>query len=406
MGSSCCVTFEDCVFRRCGLVVLAGAQTTLVIPQFQCMDASTHGLSVCANGPGSHVVIQDGSIVGGVQGVVVQAGARLEAFDVTLTMFRSIGVEVKEAGSCIALTRCSIVCEEKVEPIALCGVLVQSCSSAHLSEVCITHFCYGVMVNTKAAADLADCKVSQAEESCVQVCGRGTGCLERCTVSRGSEYGIIVCDPGSRVDAAHCHVSDNGTTGVYASENGWFHAVSCTSSSNGATTNVLKAGYQASYGGLVELTDCCSDGDSFGCVALAGGKVFAHKVSVSRCTHDGFLAAEDGQAVLRECSSTECGDSGMYAAHDGSKVDAEGCTLSQNGSHGVHCNHGAVAVVRGSCSSGNKKEGYKAGGGAQMVVNNSSSDGDGGGGYGVSAGGKLTMVEVKVDGVCKSCELP
>lgn len=102
----------------------------------------------------------------------------------------------------------------------------------------------------------------------------------------------------------------------------------------------------------------------------------------------------------------ECHADGMLVEHEGSQLDAEGCTLKQNAGCGVLAVLDAMALARACCSSWNGFQGYKAAGGAQMTVSSSSSDRDGlGGGCGVSADGKVTMVEVTVDGFCKSCEL-
>lgn len=84
MGSSRHITFEDCIFLSCSLVVVAGAHATLMERRFRDMDSFIHRLSIFAGGAESQVVIQSGIILGGVHGVVVQAGARLEASDLII----------------------------------------------------------------------------------------------------------------------------------------------------------------------------------------------------------------------------------------------------------------------------------------------------------------------------------
>lgn len=381
MGSRCCPILHDCTFRSCSLIVLAGARATLATPQFQDMDACTNSLSVCADGAGSCVFIRGGSIIGGVQGVAVQAGARLEASDFTITRVGMIGLEVKDEKSSVALTGCSISAIEMDQVIEECrGVRVQSSSSAHLSDVSISEFSEGVGVHGHASATLVDCKLTGCDHSCVNVCGGSTGRLDRCTISDGRCFGIEASGAGSQVHATHCHIFDNGGSGLSAYRHGSINAVSCTSRRNGLEYECSNAGYEASKQGVVQLSECTSDGDYNGCL-VDGGNLVAHKVNVTRSETDGFVVG-GGHAELIECSSKGCRGSGMFVHGDQSQLDVEGF-----------------------CSSGNE-EGYMACDGAQLTVSRSSSVGDGGGGYGVRKGGKLTMVEVTVDGVCKSCEVP
>ena len=87
LGSGSAVTFEDVVFEKCSLVVVDGAHSTLTRSQFREMAASTAGLSVCADGHGTKVAVNGGTISGGTQGMLVQAGASLQASE-----FNIIGI--------------------------------------------------------------------------------------------------------------------------------------------------------------------------------------------------------------------------------------------------------------------------------------------------------------------------
>lgn len=52
----------------------------------------------------------------------------------------------------------------------------------------------------------------------------------------------------------------------------------------------------------MKLTECRSDGDAYGCMALLGGEIVAPIVDVTRSRTDGWFVAHGGQAELRECS--------------------------------------------------------------------------------------------------------
>ena len=77
-GAGCQATFEDTVFDRCSLVVLSAARATLSKVAFKNMKASPSGLGMIVHGLSSRVAVQGGTVAGGTQGVVVQAGGDLE----------------------------------------------------------------------------------------------------------------------------------------------------------------------------------------------------------------------------------------------------------------------------------------------------------------------------------------
>lgn len=85
-GCSC--TFTNVRFHACSLVALAGAQVKLVSSNFANMGSSTSGLSLFAHGAGTTVNIQGSIVMGGTQGLAVQAGAHLEASGMSISTWR------------------------------------------------------------------------------------------------------------------------------------------------------------------------------------------------------------------------------------------------------------------------------------------------------------------------------
>lgn len=405
LGSGCIVAFEDTIFDKCSLVVLEGAQARLTRPQFQDMGASTAGLSICADGSGTEVIVQGGSITGGTQGVLLQAGGSLQASDFTIAGVEGVGIEAKDKGSNLDLTNCKLSAfapENKELHILQCAMHVYGSAIAHLSTVHISGMRFGLDVCTLASAQLADCSVTGTESMCVRFQKGGTGNLKNCTLEGSKSDGLYVDGEGSRAVVCNCQFIQN-ECGAVAVNAGVLTADGCASSGN------KNEGYIASAKGVVELTSCTSDGDGGddwgGCAARTEGKLTGHKVTVTASAADGFRVEGEGEVVLRECSATKCKENGIYASMKGSRLDAEGCTVERNGECGVCAESNSVVEVRNCRSVGNTNQGYCATGGAQMTVTSSSSNGDEAG-CSTDDGGALNMEAVTVNGISQSGKLP
>lgn len=107
-GSSCSPTYSDVTFHNCTLVVLSGAHVTLVCPQFTASHSPSSSVTIFAHGTGSKVVVEGGTVTEGKQAATVQAGARLEASDLAITHMELAGVEVKDEGSSVHLSGCTL----------------------------------------------------------------------------------------------------------------------------------------------------------------------------------------------------------------------------------------------------------------------------------------------------------
>ena len=169
-------------------------------------------------------------------------------------------------------------------------------------------------------------------------------------------------------------------------------------------------------GGVLEVTDCSSDGDRVGCAATEGAMLVGDNVHVWRSAKDGFCVSHGGQALLTECASSGCVANGMHAGCHGSQLTAEGCVARDCRGRGYMVKVEAVASLSGCSSSGNAGAGYFAATDGTMIVSCSSSDGDGVAERGVGdstqrgavavQGGVLHMEGLTVDGSYKCYELP
>lgn len=91
-GSSCSITFENCVFELHPRGDALGALRTPHAPLQGHAPLSHSSLSVCAVDSGTSVVIRGGGIKGGMQGVLVHHGAHVEASDLTISEILEVGV--------------------------------------------------------------------------------------------------------------------------------------------------------------------------------------------------------------------------------------------------------------------------------------------------------------------------
>lgn len=131
-------------FDGCSLLVLAGAHVTLENVTFKNMHRGSNRIGMVAQCAGTVAMVQGGSITGGLQGVAVQAGARLEASNLTIAEIEVLGVEVQDKGSTLKLSSCKLKdfsAEFSDHPIGLCGVRVHSSSRAHISDLCTADGC-------------------------------------------------------------------------------------------------------------------------------------------------------------------------------------------------------------------------------------------------------------------------
>lgn len=132
------------------------------------------GISMLVHGAGTQASVNSGTITGRTQRVSVQAGASLEASDLTIIHVEVTGVEAKDEDSFVKLTRCNLHGFsdqvyarlengwETTEDVWVRGVYVHCSSTAELCSISVTgqEIACGVAVCTSASATLAGCGAS------------------------------------------------------------------------------------------------------------------------------------------------------------------------------------------------------------------------------------------------------
>ena len=178
-GSGCGVTFSNCTFTDCTLLVLHGAHATLVSPQFSRSTSSRTGTPVYASGTGTVVQLDGGSITGGTFGVCVDEGAHLEASSVTVCAVEVLGVLVQGRKTTAELSHCIIGDSRRfkswsVHSGASVGVRVCSGGAAKVTGVTVRGVEQGCEVHTRGKAALQGCTLKDITSNMLDVCGRGS----------------------------------------------------------------------------------------------------------------------------------------------------------------------------------------------------------------------------------------
>lgn len=361
---------------------------------------------------------------------------------------------MKDEGSIVKLATCTLKDFLPLynDTFSVRGVHAHSGSKAELGDVKVSGGVFAVDVRSSAEAQLVNCIIKDAIQSCVVVRDGAHGKLEGCVLERTKmnlpkTFGLYVDGTGSVVRANRTKLLEHAQSGAFVRSSGALVAYACMSAGNHV------AGFVVHTNSLMELTDCTSERDGKGCLVEEGGSLTAVNVAVARCEDEAFAIGEEGEAELIDCSGTNCGEEGVQLAHKGTLVKMETCTFSENEYDNVVVRQGAKAILKGctlsksvsrseiaadgegtevdlegstmhgnakcgvlalqgsraivkSCiSQGNKQVGYQAAGGAKMTVIESTSDGDLVG-CGVGEGGEIQMQAVVVDGVAKGGKLP
>lgn len=349
-GAACTTRFSNVHFHGCTVVVLAGAHVTLerttvqpvklLLPAIQ----QAKGLAVFAHGIGTHVVLRDSCIKGVVQGATVQGAARLEAYNITMCAISVVGLEVKDEGSSVKLSECTLSdFTPGTLPQAVRGVYVHSNSSAEMIDVTVSRCMrWGVCISTQATATMSGCTVSETQLQCVLVMCGGTLWATSCTVEDSdAQQGLLCRDEGSSVDASSCVFKNNAGSGVAAGRGATVAVRDCRCSHNKLAGLAVK-----DQGSVLRVTGGVSMVNQVGLHAFDGGRLAAHNVVVSTSLLQGLSVRSQGVAVLSECCVRRCGMEGLHAQHEGSVLEAEGCTVYRTCLACVHVTCRAKACLK------------------------------------------------------------
>ena len=354
-GRGCNVTFTNVSFERCTVVAVAGATVTLTACVFSLDPSARHGLALLASGAGTTVHmgahgVEGCTIEGGLQGVSVQAGAKLHASCLVVTQVSVVGVEVTGAGSQLELHNCDICSFPRLQKVGIVGVhelnadsseeheslnvavAVRKRSSAHLNQVKVRKVGCGVEVDD-ASATLVACTVEDVQGgACLEFGNGARGAVKDCTLMKSRDSGISASGAKTKVDVSDCGLQGHWHGGLYIWQGAQIAAQRCHASGN------KEAGYVAADDGtLLTLTDCESTGDQIGCSAKEGGKLVATRVTVDESVTGGIVAWEGGKGACTECVVTAARDRGVVVCEAGN-VSLKKCAVRSCMREGVYVN--------------------------------------------------------------------
>lgn len=370
-GKGCNVSFRDVNFDDCTLVALSGSHVSLESTEFVHETPLGSNISIFAEGTGTRVWFHDGFVGGGVQGAVVQQGARFEASDVTFEDIVVTGVLAQHESTSVALTGCTM---QQFSP-----------QYSHLND--------GLWAHSHATASLRQCNFAHAGRSCVFASEGSTTDLHDCVMLE-SATGLLAVDNETQVQASSCHFLQNTDIGVHALAGASISADSCRSMGN------EPAGY-ATRGAQMHLRSCSSADDGIGCVVSEGGQLLAELVHVSGAFGNGFECEGAGRMDLKLCTATSCVTHGVFcndeALSGAAVVRAVGCTMQVNEQSGFVAGNGADMTLKACCSRQNKDAGLSAthSGVVNVIMSHFDDNTDG---MWVEGNGKLTVTDCDVAG--------
>ena len=202
-GTGCSVTFTNTTFHHCTLVCLAGVQVAVHQCSFVAeMDGLSAGISMVADGAGTCVEMQGGSVTGGYIGGLVQSGAHLSDTDVTISCVSVAAVKATGECSSLSLTKCRVHDFSPVYKEQKLGV--------------------GVVVTHKCQAQLLSCDidVSTAAWTGMEVSAGATATVTYCSFQGSVAAGLVSGHSGSCVNAVRCVFHFNASSGAAAVKNG------------------------------------------------------------------------------------------------------------------------------------------------------------------------------------------
>lgn len=223
-GKGCKVTFTNVKFKNCCLVILAKAKCTLNDVTFD--NEKFHLLSIAVKDSGSKVVMREGVITGGENGIFLSEGSCLEASGVTVEKILSIAVKSTGKKSSVMLTDCTFknfLSIKKLYPMLDAyteAISLRFQSTGTFQKVKIEGADVGMYLHHSTAV-LSECTVSDCLEKGVDVRGGAKVTAVGSTFSRtgpgpgvGVSSGVVAYDSGTSVSVEKCTFEENNESAV------------------------------------------------------------------------------------------------------------------------------------------------------------------------------------------------
>ncbi|MBC7272091.1 MAG: right-handed parallel beta-helix repeat-containing protein [Streptomyces sp.] len=340
-----------------GIEVRDGARPTVR----RCTVDNPAGIGIAVVDGGGGVFEECEVVSAGQSGVAVRGGAhpRLERCRVHHTS--GAGLTATGDNSMLEAVGC------EVYEVRGSGVQITGRATAHLTD-CEVHrtTADGVTLDTDAVLTLADCRLHDIPENAVDLRSRAVLTLTRTTVSRFGRNGLSVWDPGTRVDANQCEISDS--TGdypaVWVSDGATAVLDSCrvhdvpdalfvldrgsradvvdsdltqvrntaVSVSDGATAQLddcrireaATGAWFRDHGSGGTLNNCSLDGVQTGVIVTKGADPVIERCTVDSPAEAGFYVSAGGRGTFQHCRVTGSGGYGFHVI-DGSRTTLRKC---------------------------------------------------------------------------------
>lgn len=393
-GTNTKVHFTNACFLDCCLVVTDGATATLADSCFSqnhnsgSSSSSSRGISIYSTGAGSSVILQGGSITGGLWGAIITDGASMSAEKVQMIGEDWVAVEVQGIDTSLSLKSCILEDHTAAAASVLPTEAVQkSLKSASVQSV-------GVVVGSGATCSVVDCDIRPFRvglsashshlnllrtsiKGCLQSCCslRGflsadiTECVMKGSVGAGEEAaGLSITNLQSPDGSATgycnrrvatvqgCSLTDNQCTGVCVSGKVHVELFDCRAERN-------HRGFAVMHGATVLSKDCTSRHNGHG-VTVSNSTLVAENVTVQFCDSAGVLLHDAAEALLQDCRIMHTGVYGVCATTKASATLKEcfiGCddTSAERLSlqEGLSVNSGAFVLAESSRMVGSQRFG-------------------------------------------------
>ncbi|QKW26316.1 right-handed parallel beta-helix repeat-containing protein [Streptomyces seoulensis] len=376
-----------------GIEVRTGARPTVR----RCTVDNPAGVGIAVLDGGGGVFEECEIVAAGQSGVAVRGGAHPRLERCRVHHASGAGITVTGDNSALEAVGCEIY------EVRGSGLQITGRGTAHLTD-CEVHrtTADGVTLDTDAVLTLADCRIHDIPENAVDLRSRSVLTLTRSTVQRFGRNGLSVWDPGTRVDANQCEISDS--TGdypaVWVSDGATAVLDSCRVHDVPDALFVLDRGSRAdvvdsdlsqvrntavsvSDGATAQLDDCRIKEAATG----AWFRDHGSGGTLANCTVDGaqtgVIVTKGADPTIERCTVVSPAEAGFYVSAGG-RGSFLGCRVTDSGGYGFHVIDGCRTTLRKCRTERCARGGFEfADGGAQTagsgpVVEDCTSDGSGG----------------------------
>lgn len=272
------------------------------------------------------------------RGFVVADTGRLNASTIVMSHLCDAAVEVRDAGSHMALSNCKIndchASEHASQGGAARGLFVHCNSSAEVAQLNMSDSDLGVVVATGANANIRDSEVMHVTQACISFRSGATGSVSASNMS-GSKlaHGLVVSGEGSCAAARNCYFTKNSECGAVSFEGGALDLDSCASEKN------TGCAFWAVQNATLTGRDCSSHQDERGIGGQGWCTIVMHRCAVKECAHECYTIKQGSTGTFKSCTGTGGGGVGARVGGQGTSASFSGCEI-------MHCKHHGMVVSR------------------------------------------------------------